>query len=47
MLAKVVQPIRAAGDPDVCFSMILTSIAAEDWIGAAQHAENLQAIQSR
>ena len=29
-------------DPDVCFSMILTSIAGEEWIGAAQHAENLR-----
>lgn len=30
-------------DPDVCFSMILSSIADEEWIGAAQHAENLRA----
>ena len=28
-------------DPDACFSMILESIAAEEWIGAALHAENL------
>ena len=30
-------------DPDACFSMILDSIAGEEWIGAAQHAENLRA----
>ena len=29
-------------DPDACFSMILDSIADEEWIGAAQHAENLR-----
>lgn len=29
-------------DPDVCFSMILASIACDEWIGAAQHAENLR-----
>ena len=29
-------------DPDTCFSMILDSIAGEEWIGAAQHAENLR-----
>ena len=28
-------------DPDVCFSMILSSIASEEFVGAAQHAENL------
>ena len=29
-------------DPDACLSMILASIASEEWIGAAQHAENLR-----
>lgn len=29
-------------DPNACFSMILSSIAGEEWIGAAQHAENLR-----
>ena len=29
-------------DPDACLSMILSSLAGEEWIGAAQHAENLR-----
>ena len=29
-------------DPDACFSMILDCVAAEDWAGAAQHAEDLR-----
>ena len=34
-------------DPDTCFSMILDSIAGEEWIGAAQHAENLRTWLSK
>ena len=34
-------------DPDACFSMILDSIAGEEWIGAAQHAENLRTWLSK
>lgn len=29
-------------DPNACFSMILSSIASEEFVGAAQHAANLR-----
>lgn len=34
-------------DPNVCFSMILDSMADQEWIGAVQHAENLRAWMAK